>query len=176
MRSLKFAVLLTAALVLIGSGVVSARAQVTAFADPNVDYSFSLPDAKWKQTVKASTINPNVEYVYGERRDGLLEVRKLVVAKDSMMADIIRDQEQKLQFLPGFVAGKEENFAGRLRGSVFNFEYVHSGAPMGGRYYFLRANDTTVYVLRFSGLKDSIRSIRNQTDQVARTFAVKAGI
>jgi len=174
MRSLKFPVVLIAAWVIIG-GVVSAKAQVTAFTDPNVDYSFSLPDAKWKQTVKASAINPNVEYVYGERRDGLLEVRKLVVGKDSPMPDIIRDQEQKLQFLPGFVAGKEENFAGRLRGTIFNFEYVHSGAPMGGRYYFLRANDTTVYVLRFSGLKDSIRSIRNQTDQVARTFAVKAG-
>jgi len=174
MRSLSFAVLLIAVWVVFG-GVVSAKAQVTAFADPNVDYSFSLPDAKWKQVVKASAMNPNVEYVYGERRDGLLEVRKLVVGKDSMMADVIRDQEQKLQFLPGFVAGKEETFAGKLKGSVFNFEYVHSGAAMGGRYYFLRANDTTVYVLRFSGLKDSIRSIRNQTDQVARTFAVKAG-
>ena len=154
---------------------VQAHAQVSAFSDPNVEYSFSLPDAKWKQTVKASALNPNVEYVYGERRDGLLEVRKLVVSKDALLTDTIRDQEQKLQFLPGYVAGKEENFTGRLKGSAFNFEYVHSGAAMGGRYYFLRASDTTVYVLRFSGLKDSLRSIRNQTDQIARTFAVKAG-
>jgi hypothetical protein len=171
MRPIKFSVLLIAAWVLVSG--LPANAQVTAFSDPSVEYSFSLPDAKWKQTVKASALNPNVEYVYGERRDGLLEVRKLVVSKDAILTDTIRDQEQKLQFLPGYVAGKEENFAGKLRGSVFNFEYVHSGAAMGGRYYFLRANDNTVYVLRFSGLKDSLRSIRNQTDQIARTFSVK---
>lgn len=165
--------LLIAALVFITG--VQAHAQVSAFSDPNVEYSFSLPDAKWKQTVKASALNPNVEYVYGERRDGLLEVRKLVVSKDAALTDTIRDQEQKLQFLPGYVTGKEENFAGKLKGSVFNFEYVHSGAAMGGRFYFLRTSDTSVYVLRFTGLKDGLRSIRNQTDQIARTFAVRSG-
>jgi hypothetical protein len=173
MRSLKFSTLLVAVWALISG--VSTYAQVSSFSDPSVEYTFSLPDAKWKQTTKASAINPNVEYVYGERRDGQMEVRKLVVAKNSVLSDVIRDQEQKLQFLPGYVAGKEENFVGKLRGSVFNFEYVHSGAAMGGRYYFLRPNDTTVYVLRFSGEKESLRSIRNQTDQIARTFMVRAG-
>lgn len=148
-------------------------AQNNAFSDPNVDYSFALPNAVWKITAKPSAINPNVEYVYGERDDGYLEVRKTTVAKGAMMPDIIRDEEQKRQFLPGFVAGKEENFLGKLRGAVFNFEYVHSGHPMSGRYYFLKANDTTVYMLRFSGEKDSLRTIQNQTDAIARTFFSK---
>jgi len=151
----------------------SASAQDEVFNDPNVDYSFILPDAKWKMTIKPSATSPNVEYVYGDRRDGHLEVRKLTVPKDTILTDVIRDDEQKRQFLPGYVAGKEENFAGKLRGSVFNFEFVRSGSNMGGRYYFLRANETTVYILRFSGPKDSLRGIRNQTDSIARTFGVK---
>ena len=171
MNSIKFSYILLAAAVLLTA--LSAFAQDETFSDPNVDYKFVLPDAKWKMTVKPSATSANVEYVYGDRRDGHLEVRKLSVAKDALLTDVIRDDEQKRQFLPGYVAGKEENFVGKLRGAIFNFEFVRSGANMGGRYYFLRANETTVYVLRFTGQKDELRGIRNQTDSIARTFGVK---
>jgi len=152
---------------------LTAFGQDGMFSDGSVDYSFTLPDAKWKMTVKPSATSPNVEYVYGDRTDGHLEVRKLTVAKDAVLTDVIQDEEQKLQFRPGFVAGKEENFLGRLRGSAFNFEYVAAGRSMAGRFYFLRANATTVYLVRFTGLKDTLRSIRNQTDSIARTFTLK---
>jgi len=151
----------------------SAFAQGDSFSDPNVDYGFDLPDAKWKMTVKPSATSPNVEYVYGDRIDGHLVVRKLGVAKDAIMSDVIRDEEKNLQFKMGYVAGKEENFSGRLKGTVFNFEYVAAGKNMSGRFYFLRANNTTVYVLRFTGPKDQLRSISNQTDQIAKTFGIK---
>jgi hypothetical protein len=124
-------------------------------------------------TVKPSATSLNVEYVYGDRIDGHLEVRRLTVAKDVILSDKVQEEEQKLQFRPGFVAGKEENFTGRLRGTVFNFEYVASGRNMTGRFYFLRADPTTVYLLRFVGEKESLRSVRNQIDSIARTFAVK---
>jgi len=150
-----------------------ATAQDDLFTDPNVNYSFNLPEAKWKVTVKPSATSPNVEYVYGDRFDGHLEVRKLTTPKDSILTDIVQDEEQKLQFRPGYVAGKEENFTGKLRGAIFNFEYVAAGRNMSGRFYFLKANDTTVYVLRFTGQKDSLRLLRSQTDSIARTFGVK---
>ena len=147
--------------------------QDEVFSSPAVEYSFTLPDAKWKMTTKPSETSPNVEYVYGDRMDGHLEVRKLSTRKDVLLSDTIRDEEQKLQFLPGYVAGKEENFAGRLRGIVFNYEFVRTGKPMSGRIYFLRSGDLTIYVLRFAGLKDSLRAIQHQTDSIARTFFVK---
>ena len=147
--------------------------QGDSFTDANVDYTFAVPDAKWKMTVKPSATSPNVEYVNGDRVDGHLEVRRLIVASDAVLTDVIQAEEQKLQFRPGFVAGKEENFSGRLKGAVYNFEYVAAGKSMSGRFYFLRANETTVYLLRFSGQKDTLRSIRHQTDSIARTFAVK---
>ena len=153
--------------------VVSAFGQGERFSDANVDYGFDIPEAKWKMTVKPSATSPNVEYVFGDRNDGHLEVRRLKVANNAILADIIRDEEQKLQFLPGYVAGPDENFVGRLRGSIFNFEFVRAGRPMSGRFYFLRAADDTVYVLRFTGFRDKLRSIRNQTDSIGRTFDIR---
>jgi len=149
------------------------RAQSETFSDPNVEYSFSVPDSKWKKITTPSASNPNVEYVYGDRVDGRLEIRKITVKKDTLITDVIHDEEQKLQFMLGYAPGKEENFSGRYRGTVFNFEFVKGGRAMSGRFYFLRANDTTVYVVRFEGRKDSLRSIQNETDSIARTFAVK---
>jgi hypothetical protein len=160
-------------------GVIAAASvfgQAEPFSDPNVDYGFDVPDAKWKVTVKPSATSPNVEYVYGDRNDGHLEVRRIKVAKDATITNIMRDEEQKLQFLLGYVAGVDETFAGRLRGGIFNYEFVRAGKPMGGRFYFLRASEDSVYVLRFTGFRDKLKSIRNQTDSMARTFTIrKAG-
>jgi hypothetical protein len=152
---------------------VSVFAQTETFKDVNVDYSFDLPNATWKMTAKPSQTSPNVEYVFGDRSGGYLEVRKLSIKSDDLMTDVIANEEEKLKFLQGYVAGKEENFAGNLRGTVFNFEFVRSGRNMSGRFYFLKANPTTVYVLRVTGLKEKLIAIRNQTDSIARTFEVK---
>ncbi|HVE55226.1 MAG TPA: hypothetical protein VNB22_00250 [Pyrinomonadaceae bacterium] len=153
--------------------VFSAFAQTETFSDANVEYTFDLPNATWKMTAKPSTTSPNVEYVYGDRSAGYLEVRKLSVKADDLMSDIIAGEEEKLKFLQGYVAGKEENFAGNLKGTAFNFEFIRSGRNMSGRFYFLKANPTTVYVLRFTAQKEKLMTIRNQTDSIARTFEIK---
>lgn len=152
---------------------VAAFAQTPSFSDPNVEYTFDVPDAEWKQTVKPSSTSPNVEYVFKDRSDGHLEVRKLSVKADESLADTMSGEEQRLQFLPGFVAGKEEDFKGALSGKAFNYEFVRSGRNMSGRFYFLKVDPQTIYVLRFTGQRDKLRSLRNQTDSMARTFAIK---
>lgn len=151
----------------------TAFAQSETFSDVNVEYSFDLPNATWKMTAKPSQTSPNVEYVYGDRSAGYLEVRKLSVKADDLMSDVIAGEEEKLKFLQGYVAGKEENFAGNLKGMAFNFEFIRSGRNMSGRFYFLKVNSTTVYVLRFTAQKEKLITIRNQTDSIARTFEVK---
>ena len=171
MKLNKFSFALTIVLGLMTA--VAAFAQTETFSDSNVEYTFELPEPTWKMTVKPSAISPNVEYVYGDRKDGHLEIRKLSVKPGEILSDTIREEEVKLQFLPGYVAGKEENFQGGINGRVFNFEYVRSGREMSGRYYFLKADDKTVYVLRFSGYRDKLRSIRNYVDSIARTFKLK---
>lgn len=167
----KFSFVLTIALGLVTA--ISSFAQTETFSDSNVEYTFDLPEPTWKMTVKPSAISPNVEYVYGDRKDGHLEIRKLSIKPGETLSDAIREEEIKLQFLPGYVAGKEENFQGATGGRVFNFEYVRSGREMSGRYYFLKTDDKNVYVLRFSGYRDKLRSIRNYVDSIARTFKLK---
>ena len=149
-----------------------AAAQGASFSNADVEYTFELPDEKWKMTVKPSATTPNVEYVFGDRTDGHLEVRRLNLPPKAVLSDLLREEEQKLQFQPGYVAGKEEQFSGFLNGIAFNFEFVRAGRPMAGRFYFLRSGDS-VYVLRFSGFRDKLRTIRNQTDSIARTFNIK---
>lgn len=154
-------------------GLIAAFAafgQATPFTDVNVDYTFQIPDSKWKM-VKSGAAG-NVEFVYADRNDGHLEVRKLNSPRATPMADVIQEQEDKLQFQPGYVAGKQENFNGKLSGAIFNYEFVRSGRAMSGRMYILRSGDT-VYLLRFTGFQDSLRSIRAQTDVIGRTFEVK---
>jgi hypothetical protein len=156
--------------------VVFVFAQGETFSDPHVEYTFELPQAEWKMVVKPSASSPNVEYAHGDRMNGHFEIRKLEIKDGEIISDLIqRDKEQKLQFLPGFVAGKEENFAGNFKGRVFNYEYVRSGKNMSGRFYYLRSDDLTVYVVRFTGLRDKLRLLRNQTDSIARTFDIKKG-
>ena len=144
------------------------------FSDPNAEYTFSIPDAKWKVATKPTATLSNADLVFVDRVDGLLEIRKLTVAKDQVLTDLIHGgEEAKLSFRPGFVAGKDETFSGKMRGAVFNYEYVGAGHSMAGRSYYLRANDTTVYLLKFTGPKENIRSFRTQADTMARTFSLK---
>jgi len=172
MRTIKFSMLGLSMLMILSAA--SVFAQAWSFSDPNVDYSLDFSDAKWKMTVKPTAASTKTEFVYGDRRDGLLEVRKVDVQKGQTMTDIINDDEQKhRQFFAGYVAGRVEGFTGRSKGAIANFEYVTSGRNMSGRYYFLRPNDTTVYILRFTGQADGMRALRVQTDQIARTFRVK---
>ena len=123
-------------------------------------------------TVTPSKTSPNVEYVYNDRRDGHLEIRQLTLNSNQTLSELMRDEETKLQFNLGFVAGKEESFKGALSGKVYNYEFIRSGRNMSGRFYFLQSGND-VYVLRFGGERDKLRSVRNQTDSIARTFSLK---
>jgi len=149
-------------------------AQSVTFSDPDVDYTFTLPDARWKMTASPSASSSTHRYVFVDRNDAQLEVRKLSKSKNELLSEFIRNSEEsKLQTLPGYIPGDEENFRGKLSGMIFNFEYVLSGRSMNGRFYYLEVNDTTVYLLRFTGSTSILKTIRNQTDSIARTFEVK---
>lgn len=171
MRLNRFSFVWVAALTLFFA--FSAAAQTETFSNENVDYTFDIPTTPWKLVSKPSTLSPNVEYVLGNRRTGYFQVRQIKVKSDETLTDAIRTEEQSLQFKPGYVAGKEENFRGNLTGKIFNFEYVERGETNIGRFYFLQADSETVYVLRFMGEKSAILSARPDTDNVARTFKIE---
>src|SRR4029079_13314354 len=95
------------------------------------------------------------------------KIRKEVVDEGTTASDLAkRDREQKLRFIPGYVEGKEERFAGRLNGVTLSHESTRVGKPMAGRTYYLQADNRTIYALRFTALRDKLARIRNQTDLI----------
>lgn len=144
------------------------------YTHDKVDYTFEIPSATWRAIVEPDTAHENPEFVFGDRLDGYLTIRKEVVDAGTTAAELARrDQDLKLRFLPGFIEGKQDPFNGRLDGVTISYEFVRTGKPMLGRTYYLQADNRTIYALRFTGLRDKLGRIRNQTDLIARTFKLK---
>jgi len=145
-----------------------------AYTSDQVDYAIELPSSMWRGISEPDAAHEHAEFIYGERLDGYLQIRKEVVDAGTTPSDLARrDQDQKLRFLPGFVEGKEEKFSGRLNGVTISYEFIKTGKPMMGRIYYLQADNRTIYALRFTGLRDKLARIRNQTDAIARSFKLK---
>ena len=160
-------------LVLGGLMTSVAFAQQT-YTHAQVDYTFELPSPTWKAILEPDAAHEHPEFVYGDRLDGYLTVRKEVVDAGMTASQLARrDQDLKLRFLPGFVEGKEEPFNGRVDGVTISYEFTRTGKAMLGRTYYLQVDNRTIYALRFTGLRDKLMRIRNQTDLIARTFKLK---
>lgn len=164
--------LLTAVILLL-FGASAALGQ-EAYTSGNDEYEIELPSQTWKATPRAENSHQHMEFIYGDRSDGYLRLRKEVVEADASLSALARrEADLKLRYLPGFVGGKEENFAGRLSGITASYEYTSAGKPMAGRIYYLQADKRTVYTLHFTGRAERLQRIRNQTDAIARSFRLK---
>jgi hypothetical protein len=168
MRSIAVFVLVLVGLM--GSTVLAQQ----LYTSDKVDYSFDLPSSTWRVIAEPDAAHEHTEFVYGDRLEGYLQIRKEVVDAATKPSDVARrDLDQKLRFLPGFVEGKQDPFNGRLDGVTVSYEFIKNAKPMVGRVYYLQADNRTIYALRFSGLRDKLSRIRNQTDLIARSFKVK---
>jgi hypothetical protein len=149
------------------------RAQ-EVFTSPHVNYTLELPNATWKVTTRPDAAHEHAEFVYGDRMDGYLRIRKEVIDAGQKAEDLAsRDQDMKFRYQNGYVAGKTNRFAGRLSGSTTTYEYTSAGKPMAAVVYYLQADPRTVYTLHFTGRRDKLLPIRNQTDSIARSFQLK---
>jgi hypothetical protein len=154
--------------------MISAVSAQQTYSSDKVEYTFDIPSPTWRTILEPDAAHPHPEFVYGDRLDGYLTIRKEVVDPGTTPAELARrDQDLTLRFLPGFVEGKQDNFNGRLDGVTMSYEFVRTGKPMLGRTYYLQADNRTIYALRFTGLRDKLMRIRNQTDLIARTFKLK---
>lgn len=151
-----------------------AAAQTQTFNDRRVEYTLDLPAPTWHAVAREDDTRERIEFVNGDRSDGYLRIRKELVDADMTPAELARrDQDTKLRFLAGYVEGKQEPFAGRLKGVTTSYEFTVAGKPMLGRIYYLQADSRTIYVLHFTGARDKLMLIRNQTDATARSFQLK---
>ena len=151
-----------------------ARAQEYSYTSPKAEFSVEFPSPAWKKTGEPDDIHQHTEFVYGDRWDGLLRIRREALPEGVTIKDFaLRDQDERTRFLPGFMPGKDEAFNGRLDGVTVSYEFTQAGKAMSGRSYYLKADAQTVYVLRFTGLRAKLLGIRNQTDAIARSLKLK---
>ena len=153
----------------------SALFQDHTYSSPKVDYLVEFPSPMWRLVDEPDEVHQHAEFIYNDRNDGYLRIRKEALPDGQTIEDFARqDQEQKEHFRPGYVDGKGERFTGRLNGFTAAYEFTQAGKPMAGRTYYLQSDDHTVYALRFTGMREKLSRIRNQTDQIARTFKLKS--
>jgi hypothetical protein len=166
------------ALVLGVAALKTAEAQSKAIDDPDRKYSLILPNADWHAIESRDGLGrQQLEIVYKVREDGLLKVRRLEVEKGAKLLDVFkRDEGQSLTFLPGYTKGPLEDFSadgGKIPAAVTAYDFTQGGRPKKGRNYYLMVNETTVYLLRFTGNRGTMEALRSQTDAIARSFKAK---
>ena len=148
--------------------------QSEIFTDENVDYKLELPSPTWRVVSRPNGLQLRTEIIYGDRLDGYLQISKEKVEAGVTPETLATTYEdEKLRFKPGYVDGKEERFAGRLNGLTVSYEYTYAGKAMMGRIYYLQSDNRSIYVLHFTGLREKLDRIRNQTDLIARSFTIK---
>lgn len=168
--------ILSALLALIVLGM-SATAQNKTFTREGLEYALDLPSPLWRAVARVD-VHEHFEFINGDDySDGYLRLRKKLVAvgtkPDSLFAE---DEKWEFQRLPGYVvcsAGKGTDFAGKLTGTVFSYEYVDDGSAMDGRIYYLRVDNRTFYVLHFTVASKKLEGLREQMDSMARSFRLK---
>jgi hypothetical protein len=174
LRKTRLAACLLALAACAAAASVAARAQ-ESYTSETDDYTLELPSQVWKALPRSDGARQHTEYVYGDRTDGYLRVRRGVLSGETGLSEYARNEaDTKLRFMPGYVVGgKETPFSGALRGIVTTYEYTSAGKPMAGRVYYLKADERTVFVLHFTGARDRLQRIQNQTDAIARSFKPK---
>src|ERR1041384_5188076 len=94
-------------LVLIALAAPAVLAQQT-YTHDNVEYTFEIPSPTWRSILEPDAAHEHPEFVYGDRLDGYLTIRKEVVDAGTSPSDLARrDQDLRLRFLPGFVDGTQ---------------------------------------------------------------------
>jgi hypothetical protein len=165
------------AILLTGILIPAAFAQ-EVFEDPEGKYTITLPSG-WLAIVNQDSLGrKEVNIVFKVRENGALKIRSIddVEPNTEVMSYAKRDEEQTVRFQPGYDKISLENFlvGGGRSGALLSYDYKNAaGQPFTGRNYYLRTGEKTVYVLRFTGRKNILATLRNQTDAIARSFKAK---
>lgn len=147
-------------------------AQEHSYTSAKFNFVVDFPSPTWRLIDEPDDIHQHTEFIYGDRIEGYLRIRREVIKEGGTIDDVVSN-DQSPRFQPGYVDGKSEPFTGRLKGTTASYEFTQAGKPMTGRTYYLQADSQTVFVLRFTGLRDKLARIRNQTDMIARSFRMK---
>jgi hypothetical protein len=170
--SFKGLLLLTATIVS-AFPIVGLSQSGSEFEDPAGKFKISLL-GEWRSVSYSDAVGrPKTEFVYRDRREGLLRISKESQAGGSI-ENMVRNEEQNLKsYRPGFERASTEAFGGgALRGLRFSFFHAEGTRQIASIFYYLE-DGNSVWVLRFVGKRGSLDANRNIIDQMARSFQAK---
>jgi hypothetical protein len=154
-----------------------ARAQENeTFEDPEGNYSLTLLPGWQAVTNRDPSGRLQLDViVFRVRENASLKIRRMTVEPKTDTLDYAKQDEQtRLVFQPAYDKGTIEKFVGGIPGVIVTYNLNStSGRPMAGRNYYLRASETTIYLLTFTGSRNTLTPIRNQTDAIARSLKGK---
>lgn len=139
------------------------------FTDPSNTYKLTLV-GDWKAVTYNDAVGrQKTEFVYRDRSEGLLRISKESLTGG--LPEMVRQEEENLRvYRSGFERSASEPFGGgTLSGIRLSFFSTEGPRKLSNTYYFL-GDKGAAWVLRFSGKRGSLETIRNLTDQIARSF------
>jgi hypothetical protein len=142
----------------------------TQFEDPSGKFKITLL-GEWRAVSYSDAVGrPKTEFVYRDRREGLLRISKESLDGGSLESTVRSEEENLRTYRPGFERAATEPFGGgTLRGLRFSFFATEGRRPVASTYYYLE-DGSSVWVLRFTGKRGSLDANRNLVDQIARSF------
>jgi hypothetical protein len=154
-----------------------AFAQTEVFDDPDGKYTMNLP-AGWLGVVNTDGLGRNeVNIVYKVRENGALRIRVAEVAPNTEPMDFAaKDEQDRVRFAPSYDKISLDKFllGGTRIGALLSYDYKNAaGQPFTGRVYYVRMDEKTIYVLQFTGRRNTLGTLRNHTDQIARSIKLK---
>jgi len=128
----------------------------TTFQNTNISYTFSIPSDTWKQTREPDERTQFTEFVFGNRANGILRIRKEagegIASLQELLDNLIKN---KMAFLPGYLAGEQNNFIGKMSGLSFPYTFLQSGKDMAGVVFVFGDDQKNFYTISFTALPTS---------------------
>lgn len=162
-------VFLLAAVLLGGSAAAVVAQNGQEFKEPAGQYTLTLI-GDWKSVSYNDAVGrPKTEFVYRDRSEGLLKINRETLP--GALSDFVRQEEENLKiYRSGFEGSASEQFGGgALNGIRLSFFSTEGNRKMANTYYYLQ-DKNAVWVLRFTGKRGALDTVRNLTDQMARSF------
>lgn len=169
-------VLLGMLLIMGFSTAANAQSAALEYDDPDGFFHISLPSG-W---VPITNADPSGKQqldliVFRVRENGALKIRRVTVDKSVDTTDFAKkDENERLRFLLKYDPVTVEKFSANGPAMLVSYNFNNAaGQKMTGLNYYVRANETTVFILNFTGGKNTLGVIRNQTDFIARSLKGK---
>ncbi|HKP85044.1 MAG TPA: hypothetical protein VJZ26_03035 [Blastocatellia bacterium] len=160
-------------LLVCATSAISVAQSGQEYEDPSGKFKLVL-QGDWKAVSYNDAVGrQKTEFVYRDRSEGLLKISRETL--NGSLADLVRQEEENLRiYRVGFERAASETFGGgALSGMRFSFYSTDSGRQNASTFYFLQ-DKNAVYILRFTGKRGALDTIRNLTDQIARSFQPSA--